>query len=63
MAMYEYKCIHCGTSFTFVARVSEFEWRRKEAKCPQCGAKDAVQILSPAFVQASRKSQRQAVGP
>jgi putative FmdB family regulatory protein len=43
MAVYEYKCKHCGKVFEVTCHMSE---REAKATCPKCGSTDVGQVFS-----------------
>jgi putative FmdB family regulatory protein len=46
MAVYEYKCKNCGTTFEVTCHMDEQEER---AVCPKCESRDLEQVFTAAF--------------
>ena len=55
MPVYDFKCRACGKEFTVTAAVSQLE-KGKAGKCPECGKKNAQQLLGVFTPKTSRKS-------
>ena len=53
MAIYEYRCDDCKTTFTVSEVISEHEEHEKGPECPKCGSVQTHQLLSGFFVRIS----------
>jgi len=58
MALYEYKCTHCGHEFAELRRMDE---KDAEIACPQCGGSQARRTVTAASI-ASGQVQSNAQG-
>jgi putative FmdB family regulatory protein len=52
--VYEFQCQKCGSKFTRVLSVKQYE--QKKFACPDCKAKEVEQLITSAQVITSRKS-------
>lgn len=56
MALYEYRCEDCSTTFTVSEIISEHEKRVTEPECPECGGARTHRILSGFFAKTDSKT-------
>jgi putative FmdB family regulatory protein len=54
MPTYEYRCPKCSKKFNLILSIGEHG--AGKAKCPKCGGKKLVQIISAFQVKTSKKS-------
>jgi putative FmdB family regulatory protein len=54
MPVYEYRCGQCKKKFTVTMSLKDHDSRR--AKCPKCGGKKVVQLISTFSAITSKKS-------
>jgi putative FmdB family regulatory protein len=54
MPTYDYRCSQCKKKFTVTMTIKERD--SKQAKCPKCGGKKVVQLISPFSPITSKKS-------
>ncbi|MFW6170221.1 MAG: FmdB family zinc ribbon protein [Planctomycetota bacterium] len=55
MPVYDYECKECGATFSKQESFEQHE-RRRNVKCPECGARKTRQLVSTAYVQTAKKS-------
>ena len=56
MAIYEYRCEDCKTTFTVSEFISEHEKHEKGPECPKCGSVQTHQLLSGFFAKTDSKT-------
>lgn len=56
MAVYEYQCEKCKSTFTITQRISEHEESTPHPKCPECGSKKTHQIFTGFFAKTASKT-------
>jgi putative FmdB family regulatory protein len=56
MALYEYECEECQTTFTVSQLISEHDRVRKAPMCPECGSTHTHQLLSGFFAKTDSKT-------
>jgi len=54
MPSYDYRCPKCKKKFTAVLSIREHEAGR--VKCPKCGEKKLIQLITGFLVKTSKKS-------
>jgi len=54
MPSYDYRCPKCKKKFTAVLNIREHEAGR--VKCPKCGEKKLIQLITGFLVKTSKKS-------
>jgi len=54
MPSYDYRCPNCKKKFTAILSIREHD--AGKAKCPKCGGKKLVQLITGFQVKTSRKS-------
>jgi putative FmdB family regulatory protein len=55
MPSYEFECLKCGHRFELQQTFADHD-KHKGEKCPKCGSQKVQQVITPAFVQTSKKS-------
>jgi putative FmdB family regulatory protein len=56
MALYEYQCDDCKSTFTVIQAISLHEKAKKQPECPECGSRHTHQLPSSFFVKTSSKT-------
>jgi len=56
MALYEYRCEDCESTFTLSELISEHEKHAKTPACPECGSVRTLRVLSGFFAKTDYKT-------
>ncbi len=56
MALYEYECDDCKSTFTVTQRISHHAKAKKQPECPECRSRHTHQLPSSFFARTSSKT-------
>jgi putative FmdB family regulatory protein len=56
MPTYEFDCEKCGTKFSLILTMREYDKEKERFRCPKCKSKRVKQVFSPFVVKTSNKA-------